>query len=116
MKAVAILLIAGITGFMAYLGLVGECPGGTVVRSQQQCREALSQVICEAIFARAKDVAENSNTVYMNPTECSAVFGSCMNNLRVVGGYSPTPARFCVKSSGNTVTSIDPIYQRAGAR
>jgi uncharacterized protein YgiB involved in biofilm formation len=116
MKAVTILIIAGIAGFMAYLAYVGECPGGTVVRSEQQCLDTLNAAVCTTIFSRAKEVAENSNTVYMNPIECSTLFGACLNHATIIGGYTPTPARFCIKNNGTSLTSMEPIYQRAGAR
>jgi uncharacterized protein YgiB involved in biofilm formation len=115
-RALILLFIAGVAGLIGYLAFVGECTGGTVVRSEQNCRESLSQGLCRTIFARANDVARNAGSVYMNPTECCIAFGNCLNHATIVGGYVPAPAGFCVKSSGQTVSSMEPLYRRAAAR
>jgi uncharacterized protein YgiB involved in biofilm formation len=115
-RALILLFIAGVAGLIGYLAFVGECPGGTVVRSEETCRESLNQGLCRTIFARANDVARNAGSVYMNPTECSIAFGNCLNHATIVGGYVPAPAGFCVKSSGQTVSSMEPLYRRAAAR
>lgn len=115
-RALILLFIAGVAGLIAYLAFVGECTGGTVVRSEQQCRENLSQGLCRTIFARANDVARNAGSVYMSPTECSVAFGSCLDHATIVGGYVPAPAGFCVRASGETLSSMQPIYRRAASR
>jgi uncharacterized protein YgiB involved in biofilm formation len=116
MKAVVILIIAGISGFMAYLYYIGECPGGVAIRSEQQCSASFNDVICKTVFSRAKEVAENSATVFMNPIECSTQFGTCLDHAKIIGGYSPRPVGFCVRASGNSVTAMEPLYQRFGVR
>jgi uncharacterized protein YgiB involved in biofilm formation len=118
MKAVVILVIAGIAGLMAYLAFVGECPGGAVVRSEEQCRgeAALSASLCRTIFARANEVARSANSVYQDPTECSVQFGQCLPHATLIGGYVPAPAGFCVKTNGNALVAMEPIYRRAAAR
>jgi hypothetical protein len=116
MKAVIILFIAGVAGLIGYLAFTGECPGGSVVRSEEQCRELLSQGLCRTVFSRAKDVAQGANSVYMDPVECSVQFGPCLNHATIVGGYVPAPAGFCVKVSGDSLTSMQPVYRRAAAR
>jgi hypothetical protein len=116
MRALILLFIAGVAGLIGYLTFVGECTGGTVVRSEQQCRESLSQGLCRTIFARANDVARNAGSVYMNPTECAVAFGGCLDHATIVGGYVPAPAGFCVRTSGDTLSSMEPIYRRAAVR
>ncbi len=116
MRALIMLFIAGVAGLIGYLAFTGECPGGTVVRSEEQCRETLSQGLCRTIFSRANAVARNAGSVYMNPTECSIAFGNCLNHATIVGGYVPAPAGFCVKTSGESLSSMEPIYRRAAAR
>jgi uncharacterized protein YgiB involved in biofilm formation len=116
MKAVVILVIAAVAGLMAYVAFIGECPGGIAIRSEQECAASFNETICRTVFSRAKDVAENSATVFMNPIECSTQFGTCLDNAKVTGGYSPRPVGFCVRTSGNDVTGMEPLYQRAGAR
>jgi uncharacterized protein YgiB involved in biofilm formation len=115
-KAIVILVIAGIAGLMAYVAFIGECPGGVAIRSEQQCAASLNETICRTVFSRAKEVAENSATVFMSPVECSTQFGPCLDHAKIIGGYSPTPVGFCVRTSGNAVTGMEPLYQRAGAR
>jgi uncharacterized protein YgiB involved in biofilm formation len=118
MKAVVLLIIAGIAGLMAYFAFIGECPGGAVVRSEEQCRgdAGISSGLCRTIFARANEVARNANSVYQDPTECSIQFGSCLPHATIVGGYVPAPAGFCVKTNGTALTAMEPVYRRAAAR
>jgi uncharacterized protein YgiB involved in biofilm formation len=118
MRWLVFLIIGGIAGLFGYLALVGECPGGTVVRSQQQCQDSggLSGDLCRQVFARANDVARNAGTVYIDRDECFRVFGNCLNHATIVGGYVPQPAGFCVKASGGTVQSVVPVYRQAAAR
>jgi uncharacterized protein YgiB involved in biofilm formation len=116
MRALILLFIAGVAGLIGYLAFVGECTGGTVVRSEAQCRENLSQGLCRTIFARANEVARSTGSVYMNPTECSVAFGSCLDHATIVGGYVPAPAGFCVRASGDTLTGMEPVYRRAAVR
>jgi hypothetical protein len=116
MRALILLFIAGVAGLIGYLAFVGECTGGTVVRSEAQCRESLNQGLCRTIFARANEVARNAGTVYMNLTECAIAFGGCLDHATIVGGYVPAPAGFCVRISGDTLAGMQPVYRRAAVR
>lgn len=118
MRAAVLLIIAGIAGLMAYLAYVGECTGGSVVRSEEQCTgsSGLSRDLCRQIFARANEVARGSGTVYIDRDECFRVFGNCLNHATVVGGYTPQPAGFCVKANGGALLSMVPVYKGAAAR
>jgi uncharacterized protein YgiB involved in biofilm formation len=117
-KAVVVLVIAGIAGLMAYLAFVGECPGGAVVRSEEQCQQSsgLGSDLCRQVFARANEVARTAGTVYIDRNECFRVFGNCLNHATIVGGYVPQPAGFCVRAGGGTLQSMVPIYRNAAAR
>jgi uncharacterized protein YgiB involved in biofilm formation len=117
-RAVVILVIAGIGGLMAYLALDGECTSGAVVRSEEQCRETggFGGDLCRQVFSRANDVARNAGTVYTDRDECFRVFGNCLNHATVVSGYVPQPAGFCVKAAGGTIQSMVPVYRGAAAR
>jgi uncharacterized protein YgiB involved in biofilm formation len=115
-RALVLLFIAGVAGLIGYLAFVDECPGGTVVRSEENCRESLIRDLCRTIFTRANAVARNASSVYMNPVECSVAFGNCLDHATIVGGYVPAPAGFCIKASGETISSMEPIYRRASAR
>jgi hypothetical protein len=116
MRAFIFLFLASVAGFLGYLAFVGECTAGNVVRNERQCRETLSTALCRTIFSRANSVACNAGSVYMNPTECSVAFGNCLDHATIVGGYVPAPAGFCVRTSGDTLASMEPIYRRAAAR
>jgi uncharacterized protein YgiB involved in biofilm formation len=117
-RAVVFLVIAGVAGLMGYVALVGECPGGAVVRSQEQCNDTsgFSRDICAAVFARALDVARNAGTVYTDRNACFREFGNCLDHATVVGGHVPQPAGFCVKVAGGTLAAILPVYRGAAAR
>jgi uncharacterized protein YgiB involved in biofilm formation len=117
-KAIVILIIAGIAGFMAYLAFVGECPGGAVVRSEEQCAGSggLGTDLCRQVFARANEVARSAGTVYIDRDECFRAFGNCLNHATIVGGYVPQPAGFCVKAGGGALQSMVPVYRPAAAR
>jgi uncharacterized protein YgiB involved in biofilm formation len=117
-RAIVILFIAGVAGLMAYLAFVGECPGGSVVRSEEQCQQSsgFSGDICRQVFARANEVARSAGTVYIDRDECFRVFGNCLNHASIVGGYVPQPAGFCVKAGGGTLQSMAPVYRGAAAR
>jgi uncharacterized protein YgiB involved in biofilm formation len=118
MRAVVFLIIAGIAGVMAYLMFIGECPGGSVVRSEEQCSASggFSGDLCRTIFARANDVARNSGSVYPDPLKCAAQFGACLPHATVVGNFVPTPYGFCVKTNGNALVSMEPVYRTASAQ
>jgi uncharacterized protein YgiB involved in biofilm formation len=116
MRAVVILIIAGIAGLMAYLFVVGECQGGVVVRSEEQCRSSLNATLCQTIFARANDVARNASSVYMDPVECSRQFGPCLEHATRTGGWTPRPFGFCIQSEGARLVSMVPVYRADGGR
>jgi uncharacterized protein YgiB involved in biofilm formation len=117
-RAIVVLVIAGIAGLMGYLAFVGECPGGTVARSEEQCRQSggFSGDLCREIFARANEVARSAGTVYIDRDECFRVFGNCLNHASIVGGYVPQPAGFCVKAAGGALQSMVPVYRAGTAR
>ena len=117
MKAVVFLVIAGIAGLMAYFAFVGECPGGAIVRSEEQCRgeAGLSLNLCRTVFARANEVARNANSVYQDPMACSVQFGQCLPHATLIGGYVPAPAGFCIKTTNDELTAMEPLYRRAPA-
>ena len=114
-RAVVILIIAGIAGVMAYLAFIGECVGGTVVNSEAHCVESLPQTLCRAVFAQARDVAQRSDSVYTDPVACAVQFGPCLPHATILSGYVPVPAGFCIKASGATLTAMTPIYRRISA-
>jgi hypothetical protein len=118
MRAVVILFIAAVAGLMAYLTYTGECPGGAVVRTQEQCRadSGLSPEICRLVFERALTVARNAGSVYSEPGQCRILFGECLDHATIVGGYVPRPHGFCVKAEGGVLTSMVPVYRQAAAR
>jgi Protein of unknown function (DUF1190) len=118
MRAVVFLIIAGIAGVMAYLMFIGECAGGTVVRSEEQCSRSsgLSGELCRTIFSRANDVARNSGSVYPDGLKCAAQFGACMPHATLTGNFVPTPYGFCIRANGNALVSMEPVYRIASAQ
>jgi uncharacterized protein YgiB involved in biofilm formation len=117
-KAVVILVIAGIAGLMAYLALVGECPGGKVVFSPDDCIGKLKPGECNEVFARADEVARTAGTVFIDPVECSRQFGPCLEHAVRVGGWTPRPAGFCVNRIVGVARplAIAPVYRADGGR
>ncbi len=117
-RAVVVLVIAGVAGVMGYFAIVGECPGGVVVRSEEQCQQSggLGRDLCRQVFARAGEVARSAGTVYIDRDECFRVFGNCLNHATIVGGYVPQPAGFCVRADGGTLRAMTPIYRNAAVR
>lgn len=118
MRAVVFLIMAGIAGVMGYLMFVGECAGGTVVRSPEQCSQSsgLSGELCRIIFAHANEVARNSGAVYPDPLKCAEQYGPCMPHATVATAFVPVPYAFCVKNSGNALLSMVPVYRTAAAQ
>jgi hypothetical protein len=117
-RALIILFIAGVAGLIGYLTFTGECPGGSVVRNEAQCRaeSGFSADICHVIFERAVSVARSAGSVYSEPGQCRILFGECLDHATIVGGYVPRPHGFCVKASGGALTSMVPVYRQAAAR
>ncbi len=115
-RALILLFIAGVAGLLLYLAFIGECPGGTVLRTLESCPEKLSAGLCQQVRLRAREVAQSAGTVYMDPVQCSIEFGPCLNHATIVGGYVPAPAGFCVLNVKGSVVDISPIYRRAAAR
>jgi uncharacterized protein YgiB involved in biofilm formation len=117
-RAVVLLVIAGVAGVMAYAALRGECPGGAVVTDEAHCARSggFSAALCRQVFARANEVARGAGTVYIDRDECFRVFGNCLDHASIVGGYTPRPAGFCVKAAGGVLQSMVPVYRGAAAR
>jgi hypothetical protein len=114
-RALILLFIAGVAGLILYLSFIGECPGGTVLRTLESCPEKFGPVACQQVMSRATEVAQSVGTVYMDPVQCSVEFGPCLNHATIVGGYVAAPAGFCVLRIKGTVVDISPIYRHAAA-
>jgi uncharacterized protein YgiB involved in biofilm formation len=112
-RAFPLALIGGVAGFMAYMAFRGECPGGVVVMSEEDCREAggFSDDLCRTIYSRAMTVARNAGTVYEDAAKCSQQYGPCLPHATLVGSYVAVPAGFCVHSSGDRLTAMTPVYR-----
>jgi uncharacterized protein YgiB involved in biofilm formation len=117
-RAGVVLVILGVAGVMLWQAVRGECPGGTIVRSEAQCASeaGLGGALCGRIFERANAVARAAATVYTDREECFRIFGNCLDHATVVGGYAPRPAGFCVQTDGAALQSMVPVYRAAAAR
>jgi hypothetical protein len=115
-KAIVVLLIVGVAGFMAYRAFAGECQGGHVFTSEAQCRQsgAISTVACATVFGQADSVTGRGATVFSSEQLCLGSHDACVRSS-VAQGFTPVPAGFCVKASGNSVTSQEPVYRRINA-
>ncbi|MGL5116729.1 MAG: DUF1190 domain-containing protein [Beijerinckiaceae bacterium] len=113
MRAIPFVLIGGVAAFMATMAFRGECPGGVVVTSEENCRATggVSAGLCSTVYSRAVDVARNSGSVYQDEAKCSQQYGSCLPHGRVLGSFVPVPAGFCVQSSGDLLTEMTPVYR-----
>jgi uncharacterized protein YgiB involved in biofilm formation len=112
-RAIPFALIGAVAAFMAYMALRGECPGGVVVMSEANCREAggLSADLCRTVYSRAVEVARNAGTVYTDVSKCSQQYGPCLPHATLVGSFVPAPAGFCVQSIGGRLTEMTPVYR-----
>ena len=116
MRIVVFLLIAGVAAFMGFIALRGECPGGSIVMSEAQCRAAstLGVEACATVFRDAERITRAAPTVFTDEQRCLAGHDACIRSS-VVQGYTPVPAGFCVVASGNAVTRQEPVYRRSNA-
>jgi uncharacterized protein YgiB involved in biofilm formation len=120
-RLAVVAIIAGVAGIMLWQARSGECPGGTVVFSLEDCAGKLPGLACKQIYERADAVARRAGTVYQDPVECSTRFGPCLEHALVVGGWTPRPAGFCVlRAAGSNTTdqslTIQPVYRADGGR
>ncbi|MGL4242338.1 MAG: DUF1190 domain-containing protein [Beijerinckiaceae bacterium] len=116
-KAVVVLVIAGVAGLMAWQAFVGECPGGKVVASESECYgpAGFDITFCRLVFGRAEQVARASGSVYMDQNTCAREWGACLPHAST-NGFVPRPAGFCVAGGGDTISRMKPIYRPAHAQ
>ena len=116
MRIVVFLLIAGVAAFMGFLALRGECPGGTIVMSEAQCRAAsgVSAAACATVFRDADRITRAAATVFSDEQRCLASHDACTRSS-VVQGFTPVPAGFCIAVNGDAVTRQEPVYRRSNA-
>jgi uncharacterized protein YgiB involved in biofilm formation len=115
MKYAVIAFILGLAGFMLWLWLNGECPGGRVVTSEAQCVSdaGLPQAFCIEVFRRAPTVARAAATVYTDEAACRADFGECLPHALSRSGFVPRPRGFCVSADPEgRVQTMEPVYRR----
>lgn len=101
--------IAGIAGLMLYLWTGGgECAGGTVIRSVQQCiASGRSGATCEELMASANQALARSGPVSATSEQCETQFGTCQQSLSVTG-YVPRATGFCLPR--DPTQHIVPLY------
>ncbi len=116
MKLIGLLFIAGVVGLMGFFALRGECPGGVVVISEDQCAASgsVSRTACRTIFRDADRVTQASGTVFSDLQRCQANHDRCVPSS-VTQGFAPVPAGFCVTAIGDAVTRQEPVYRRSNA-
>ncbi len=116
MKFIVILLVVGVAGVMAFMAWRGECPGGSVVFSESQCRQSGSfdANICGLIFRAADSVLARASTVYSDEQNCMRDHERCVRSARTQG-FTPVPAGFCVQVGGGEITRQEPVYRRINA-
>jgi uncharacterized protein YgiB involved in biofilm formation len=116
LKVVVVLLIAGVVGVMVFMAWRGECPGGSVVFSESQCRQSGSfdAAVCGLIFRSADDVAQRANTTYSNQQACQVDYERCTPS-GINQGFTPVPAGFCVSAKGGSIVRQEPVYRRINA-
>jgi uncharacterized protein YgiB involved in biofilm formation len=117
LKAIVFLVIAGVVGLMAYLGLRGECPSTTAVLSETACLRdgQFPAAVCQTIFERAEAVTRAAPTIYPSEQDCLRDFERCIRSGHTQG-FTPVPAGFCVATSGGEITWQEPLYRRINAQ
>ncbi|MCU0884870.1 MAG: DUF1190 domain-containing protein [Beijerinckiaceae bacterium] len=113
MKTLVLGLIAGIAAFMAFMVWRGECPDGTILYSEADCRRSgvISDAACRTVFANADSLMRRAATVYQTLDQCMQHYEQCVRSA-VADGFTPVPVGFCVTASGSSVTRQEVIYRR----
>ena len=72
LKARVLGLIAGIAAFMAFMIWRGECPDGTIVHSEAECRRSgvISDAACRTVLQKADSLMRRAATVYPTLDQC----------------------------------------------
>lgn len=108
MRVIALALILGIAGFMAYLWLKPICSDGLIVQDEEECGRYLGANLCRDAFAGAAAIAARSGATYNSDAACRQDWPVC--DLREPQGYGPRPSRWCVASAPGATRKISPLY------
>jgi hypothetical protein len=109
-RAVVILIIAGVAGLMGWLFFAGECREGQIVTGAEQCRGAgFGAELCAVILARWPQEAARGGNVFPNRAACEAVHLQCLEHAGTMG-YTPRPRGFCVVGSSPGTLRMTPVY------
>jgi uncharacterized protein YgiB involved in biofilm formation len=98
---------------MAFIVWRGECPDGTIVHSEAECRrsDAISDPACRTVLQKADSLMRSAATVYPTLDQCMQHYGQCVRSA-VADGFKPLPVGFCVTASGSSVTRLGAIDHR----
>lgn len=113
MRIVILIALAAVAAILGYFWHRGECPGGQVFETKEQCEAAgIGPAFCAGSFAESRRKATLEYAPFPNQNDCLMQFPRCEPHARVVGGFVPVPRGVCV-SRGR---AGEPIYERYGQR
>lgn len=113
MKIVIFTFIAGVAGAMLYFFLLGECPGGMVVKDATECRGAnFEAAACNAALASGRRKASEDQAPFATLDQCLRAFALCEPHAAVASGFIPVPRGFCIARTGSGSFDGTPVYDR----
>ena len=103
------MVVAGVAGLMVYLWTSGgECAGGTVMRTTEQCRASgRSGEVCAGLLASAHAELARSGPVSSTREQCEDQFGTCQPSASTAG-FVPRASGFCLRPGATQ--HIVPLY------
>lgn len=117
MKVVILTFIAGVAAAMLYFFMIGECPGGTIVRDAEECRGAkFDAATCNAALASSRRKATENQAPFATLDQCLRSFAICEPHAAVASGFVPVPRGTCIARTGSGGFDGTPLYERIGQR
>jgi uncharacterized protein YgiB involved in biofilm formation len=101
---------------MGLFALRGECPGGVIMMSEDQCSASgsVSRAACRTLWRDADGITQASATGFADLQRCQANHGHGVLSS-AAQGFAPAPAGFCVSTTGDALPKQEPIDRRSNA-
>lgn len=113
LKVIVFLLIAGIAGVMGFMAWRGECASGYVFATVDECaaQGSFRPEACREMFTMAAETVGHAATVFPTEQACRDQFEVCIPH-KMVSGFTPVPAAYCVSRVRSRMMPPEPIYRR----
>jgi uncharacterized protein YgiB involved in biofilm formation len=107
-----IVFIVAVAAFMGWKFLQPECPGGSSVGIEEQCRATFGATFCAQAWPETERIARRSGATYKTQSECLEQWPVCIERSDAAA-WAPRPANFCIsRASDGSVGRIEPVYSR----